>query len=316
MESVSRRKFVRQALLASGALVSFPVLSWGLRKAAFKISLNPGAIGVSLSNEELLAAAIAYQFKAIVPNVYAFGELPDQAVDQYFDQMGRYKISWGAIGLPIEFRQSEQKFESDLRLLNEMLPRIYALGITRMSTWIMPCHDELDYKRNMVLHAARLRKTAELLAPYNIRLGLEYVGPKTLKESKRYPFVSNLEEVQELIAVIGRSNVGVQLDAFHWYCAGESQKDLLSLTSEEIITVDLNDAKAGRSREEQLDWERELPGSSGVIDLSSFLEALVSIGYDGPIRAEPFNAKLNEMENAAALNATSKAMQAAFKLID
>lgn len=316
MESLSRRKFVRQALLASGALASSASLSWNLRKPGFKLSLNPGAIGVSLSNEELLAAAFDYQFQAIVPNVYAFEEMSDQAVDKFLDQMNQHNISWGAIGLPVEFRQSEQKFESDLRQLTEILPMIRDMDITRMSTWIMPCHDDLSYNQNMALHAARLRKTANLLDRYKVRLGLEYVGPKTLKESKRYPFVSNMQEAKELISVIGASNVGIQLDAFHWYCAGESQKDLLSLKAEEIITVDLNDAKAGRSREEQLDWERELPGASGVIDLSSFLGALVNIGYDGPIRAEPFNAKLNEMENEAALKATGKAMQAAIQLID
>ena len=57
----------------------------------------------------------------------------------------------------------------------------------------------------------------------------------------------------------------------------------------------------GRSLAEQIDGERQLPGDSGLIDLKGFMQALVNIGYDGPVRAEPFNAKLNAMENDQAL---------------
>ena len=34
--------------------------------------------------------------------------------------------------------------------------------------------------------------------------------------------------------------------------------------------------------------QRELPGATGVIDLAQFIAALRRLGYDGPVRAEPF----------------------------
>ena len=61
---------------------------------------------------------------------------------------------------------------------------------------------------------------------------------------------------------------------------------------------------------------RELPSATGVIDLKTFLSALVEIGYDGPIRAEPFNQPLNRLDNDAACAATSKAIAKAFNLLD
>jgi sugar phosphate isomerase/epimerase len=54
---------------------------------------------------------------------------------------------------------------------------------------------------------------------------------------------------------------------------------------------------------------------TGVINLKSFMEAMAAIGYDGPMRAEPFNAELNEMGNEDALIATAKAMKASFELV-
>ncbi len=75
-----------------------------------------------------------------------------------------------------------------------------------------------------------------------------------------------------------------------------------------MVAVDLNDAPAGIAVHDQIDNRRELPAATGVIDLSAFLSALVEIGYDGPVRAEPFNAPLNKLGDGPAVEATSKAM--------
>lgn len=313
----SRRIFFKQsALVSSGALLLPNALRWVDVQRKFRLCLNPSAIGVNLTNEELLTAARTYGFEAIVPQIYEMEKWTNAQFKGFSGAMKNYGVTWGAAGLPVDFRKSSNKFQKDLDQLSGMLPKLEKAGIERMSTWIMPMHDKLNYQANMAEHAARLRKIARLLSTFNMKLGLEYVGPKTLRESQEYPFVSSLKELKELISVIGERNVGVQLDAFHWYCAGENEKDLLSLNAEDIVTVDLNDAKAGRTRDEQLDWERELPGKTGLIDLKTFLGALAKIGYEGPVRAEPFNNTLNDMDNEAALKATSAAMQKALSLLD
>ena len=106
------------------------------------------------------------------------------------------------------------------------------------------------------------------------------------------------------------------MDCFHWFCAGEKKEDLLRLNNSQIVTCDLNDARAGLSADEQIDQTRELPMATGLVDLKSFLDALVEIGYDGPIRAEPFNQKLRDMDNEEALATTYKAMNNAFNLVN
>lgn len=276
------------------------------------MSVNPGAIGISLSFEAALDLAIKYRFEAISPQINDLRAYSDSKRAGILTKMRRSKMTWDATNLPVQFRGSEAEFRKGMNDLAANAKVLQQVSATRMNTWIMPTHDRLTYRENFVLHANRLREAAKVIAPYNIKLGLEYVGPKTLMTRDKFSFIRTMKELQELLAEIDMPNVGLQLDAFHWFCAGETVADIEKLDATNIITVDLNDAKVGRTADEQLDWERELPGNSGVIDLQGFLRALKKIGYDGPIRAEPFNKALNEMGDEAAMATTFKAMKRSF----
>ena len=125
-----------------------------------------------------------------------------------------------------------------------------------------------------------------------------------------------MAKTKELIAEIGQDNVGFVLDAWHWYNARETEADLLSLENRDVVACDLNDAPAGIPIDQQRDGVRELPCATGVIDLKVFLGALLKIGYDGPVRAEPFNKALRDMPNEDAMAATAAAMKKAFALVE
>jgi sugar phosphate isomerase/epimerase len=175
----------------------------------------------------------------------------------------------------------------------------------------MPCSNDLTYLQNFRQHASRLRACALVLHDHGQQLGLEYVGPRTLWRSQRHPFIHSLSELKELQVAIGADNLGVQLDSFHWFNAEESTEDLETLRSRDIITVDLNDAP-NVPLDDQHDGSRELPAATGVIPVSKFLGALISIGYDGPIQAEPFNKALAAMPMEEACAKTASAMKKAF----
>ena len=65
-------------------------------------------------------------------------------------------------------------------------------------------------------------------------------------------------------------------------------------------------------RKEQIDFERELPGKTGLINTSPFLNFLNEIGYDGTVSAEPFNKELNNLNNEEAAKATYQALRESF----
>ena len=60
--------------------------------------------------------------------------------------------------------------------------------------------------------------------------------------------------------------------------------------------MDLNDAPRGVKKRAQLDHQRELLTTTGIIDIKAFLNAIHQTGFDGPVRAEPFNALLRKMD--------------------
>ncbi len=318
MINSGRREFLAKASVLSLSTL-FPSSFWPTEQAIkrqFRICLNPGSIGVELSQQAMLDSAIKYGFEAIVPYPDQLSTMRDKGLDGFMAKMKDNNITWGTANLPVQFRASAPDFRSDFARLNEAAFALETSGVKRMSTWIMPTHNDLSYRRNFDQHTRRLKEVAQLLADHDIMLGLEYVGPKTLMTRDKYSFIRTMSECLELISAIDEPNVGLQLDAFHWYCAGESEQDILNLDPKYIVTVDLNDAKAGRTADQQLDWERELPTESGVIDIESFLMALLKIGYDGPVRAEPFNNELNKLDNEQALQKTIAAMRKTISLIE
>ncbi|MCE7994278.1 MAG: sugar phosphate isomerase/epimerase [Roseivirga sp.] len=276
------------------------------------MSINPGAIGISLPFERVLDLAIKYGFEAISPQIGDLQGYSEKKRADVIAKMKRRGIGWDSTNLPVQFRNSETEFRKGMDPLIANARVLQQVGATRMNTWIMPTHGTRTYRENFRLHTNRLREVAQVIQPFGIRLGLEYVGPKALMSKEKFSFIRTMKELQELLQEINMPNVGIQLDAFHWFCAGETVENIERLNPTDIVTVDLNDAKAGRTADEQLDWERELPGDSGVIDLQGFLSALKKIGYDGPVRAEPFNKTLNEMGDEAAMVATFKAMKRSF----
>jgi sugar phosphate isomerase/epimerase len=260
--------------------------------------------------------AIDHGFEAISAMPGDLHAFSDDDLAGFLEKMKAHDISWGSANLPVDFRQDRTTFENGLTALPQHAGALERAGATRMNTWIMPTHAELTYSENFYRHSIRLRACASVLADHGVQLGLEYVGPKTLLTRSRYPFLRTMKESRELIDAIGASNVGLVLDSFHWYCAEDSVEDILALTDVDIVTCDLNDARSDLSRDEQIDGTRELPGATGVIDLKGFLNALAEIGYSGPVRAEPFNQPLRDMEDKKAIEATYKALSTSFALIE
>ena len=162
----------------------------------------------------------------------------------------------------------------------------------------MPCSDERPLEENLEFHIARFTPIAGILANEGCSLGLEFIGPKTLRDTQKYPFVHNMSGMLELAAAIG-PNVGLLLDCWHWYTSHGTLQELLALSPAKVVYVHVNDAPAGIPIDSQLDNVRALPGETGVIDIAGFLQALQSIGYEGPVVPEPFKKELGSLPDDA-----------------
>lgn len=258
-------------------------------------NLSAGALGLPLDHTTSIDLAAKHGFGGVDPDLDHFRSLGSTAaVAEHAAAVREKGLEWGMTGLPVPLDGSAADFRQALVDLPEAIELLTAAGVTRVGTWMRPMHDDLDYLRNWRLHVGRLALVAELLADAGLRIGLEYIGPKTFWSTERFPFIHSLREARELIADSGASNVGIILDSYHWYTAGESAEDLTGLTDADIVSVDINDARADRERDEQQDLDRRLPYDTGVIDLAGFMGAVHAAGYTGPVKVEPFMKQLAE----------------------
>lgn len=140
--------------------------------------------------------------------------------------------------------------------------------------------DELSLQRAIV----SLAQAAQWAQGYNVRLALEFRGRST--------FCASLDTALALIHQCGESNVGVNLDVFHYYIGPSKYEDFAYLTRENLAFVQLCDL-SGAARELAGDSDRVLPGD-GDFQLKPIVDHLQTIGYEGWLSLELMNPVLWE----------------------
>lgn len=253
------------------------------------ISLNPDTIGLENAEfAELLSLAPGCGFQGIdFPMRSVQSRRQARDLKRAVDDAG---MQWGLFSLPCDFLNADgAAFERGLAELGAILPVVEAAGCTRAYNHIWPGNNERNFEENFAWHVGRLQKLCTVLEPAGVRLGVEFIGPKTLQNSFRYPFIRDAANTVALIERVGHG-LGIVVDCFHWYTSGSSLQDLgRALAERYVVNVHVNDATAGRTRDEQMDLERRMPLETGLVDAPGVLRLLGQLGYDGPVIAEPFN---------------------------
>jgi sugar phosphate isomerase/epimerase len=274
-----------------------------------QLQLSCGALGIKADQRQAVDLAARHGFDVVDADGKYLQGLSDTQLQDFLGFMRSKNVGWALAGIPVDFRGEEATFRDGMAKLPESAKALQRAGVKRATTWVMPRSETLTYHANFKQHANRLKEIAKVLDDHGLRFGMEYVAPKTLWAAQRYPFVHTMAEMRDLIAEMGQPNVGIVLDSWHWYHAGDKASDIMKLSDKDIVSVDLNDAPSGVPKDEMVDGKRELPASTGVIDVKAFLGALEKIGYDGPVRVEPFNEPVRKMvpdEAAAAAMASLK----------
>jgi len=317
-ELISRRTFCRTAVAGIAALHLAQPFTQASQKNRVKFykNLGGGHIGLRANQQQALEYAVKYGFDSITPNLGAFENKSDAEINKWKATMKTKGIRYGASGLPVQYRRDEERFKTDLARLPRQAKILHQLGVTRMATWITPGHGELTYLQNFKLHERRFREITKVLKDNGIRLGLEFVGPRTSRMRSRFAFICTQHEVMELVEAIGTGNVGLLMDSWHWYTSHGTVDELLTLSNEDIVHVHVNDAPPDIPVDEQRDNRRRLPTTTGVIDLKGFINALVKIGYDGPVECEPFDQELRAMPDNVKLQKTIDSLNRLWNLIE
>ena len=278
-------------------------------------SLSPGAIGIrGVALPRAIELAKLGGFEGLDFSIAEAAQLADQQGIEYvrdlFSTSGVRPSAWG---LTVDWRGDDAKLDQGLLELPSLAATGQKLGCDRVFTWILPGSDERPFAENFDWHVRRFRRVARVLADNGCRIGLEFIGPKTMRAQRQFAFLYTLEGMLELARSIGTGNVGILLDAWHLYTSGGTADDVRRLRSADVVTVHVNDAPAGVALDEQVDQVRCLPLETGVIDLAGFLKSLVAIGYDGPVTPEPFSKRVNAMPEEEAVRETGESMRRAWE---
>lgn len=271
-------------------------------------NLSMTALGHSVPFEQTCSLARKHDFDGVELDLLFLRSLgqPHHAVD-WFSATG---LKPGGYSLRAAWRESDsdETFEKSLETVVADSELVAQLDCRRCFTSVMPRSEKLDFYQHFDLVVPRLTRVAEILAKHHITLGFEFLGPPTLRTNRHKDFVHTLDGARTFAAAIGMHslNTGVLLDTFHWYTSGGSIQEIEHLDHNEVVNVCLSDGFAGRSADEQLDHEREMPGSTGIVDIPGLVGALHRIAYVGPLTVQPFCAAIKAMspdDAAAAANA-------------
>lgn len=314
--AMSRRAFCGSAMAAAVGWVTSSARA-AESKAGVKFFKNfaPGHLGVRANQRQALDYAVKYGFRGIAPSEGEFENKSAAEIGEWLAMMKDKGIQYGAAGLSVDFRGDDNRFRDGIAQYPKRAALMKQLGVTRVATWILPGSNDLTYLENFKQHETRLREAAKILSDNGIRLGLEFVGPRTSRERFRYPFACAQRDMMELVTAIGTGNVGLLVDSWHWYTSHGTIEEMMQLSNKDIVHVHVNDAPSGVKVDEQIDNRRGLPATTGVIDMKGFINTLVKIGYDGPVECEPFDQELRKMEPDAAVQKTAESLGRVWDLI-
>ena len=279
-------------------------------------SLMPGAIGIKgLSLQDSIALAAQAGFDAVWFDIKEAKALADQhGVDHLKDLFASKGVKPDGWGAPVRW-QDDANRDADLEALKPLADLGVALGNPFTTTGIMPGNDEREFDDQYAFIIERLRPFAEALKASGVSLGIEFIAPKTLRDKFKYEFIYSMPQMLQLAADAGTGNIGVLFDVWHHYTAHGTLEELDLLNTDNVFVVHVNDAPTGLEIDEQQDLSRTLPMETGVIPAPAMIAKLSEIGYAGPVIAEPFSARVNELaatDPAAAATETRESITKLF----
>jgi sugar phosphate isomerase/epimerase len=277
---LSRRAFIGRAACA-GALAA------AIRPAAavadgMYVSLN-GSLTRQMPWPDFVRLAAKLGYGGVDVN---FNAAKADGVEKTVALLKETNLKPAIANLPFPFATpDEAAFQDGLKGLDENAKFAAAIGLSRFMVVLSPASPVPKDERHKFIKD-RVSAIAPILQRSNIRLGLEFLGPKYFRSNEKSPhtFIYTLPDTAALAAECG-PNIGVVLDAWHWYHSSGTTADILAAGKDRIVHVHVSDAKP-TPPDDVRDNQRHMPGE-GVIDLIGFFQALKKIGYVDGVSPEP-----------------------------
>ncbi|HEX2036267.1 MAG TPA: sugar phosphate isomerase/epimerase [Chloroflexota bacterium] len=271
-----------------------------------------GRIRPTLHGSQLRRATLSLEEKAALAQRHGypgldFGLSETQHVDggdpgAVTALLARYNVEPSTVGglLSSDLLAPDEAFEAAYEVLPQRARALAAVGATRSGTvlWNRTVRPKEELWPLLV---QRIRRVNAALDGTGVRLGMEFLGVKTLHPERPYAFIQSMAEANQLLDEAeaghggqGSGAVGLTLDSYHWYAAGDTLETIRQTPAQRLVLLHINDAKSG-PRELLIDSDRLVPGE-GVIPLAEWLQAIDATGFDGFVGMEVLGPRLAEVD--------------------
>lgn len=262
----------------------------------FKNLVGEG-LGVSGRQNEMIELALTYGFHGLDVDmndmVGRAVEVSQQFACQYL-LAAEKSLQVGTFELPIDFRVDDAKFQASLSKLETMSSICEELKAKRAFVNV-PASASLPFQENFERYRARIGEVADKLAAIGIRIGLAFNATGEAAKRLEHKFITTPAELLTLIKTIGRPNVGLMLDTWHWHLGGGTLDQLKSLTGEQVISVRFADFPADLTVDSAKPKSRLLLNPEDGTFTVSVLRWLNEISYEGPLADCPSSSQFMGM---------------------
>jgi sugar phosphate isomerase/epimerase len=197
-------------------------------------------------------------------------------------QDNRLRASFCSI--PIQFTATPEAFETAMKALPAAAQFASQVGCNRMM-FVLTTSSATPKPELYKLLKERITAAAEILAKYNVRLGMEFLGVKQFRTRQPHEFIWKMSEAVAFARECG-PNVGVTLDSWHWHHSESTVQDILDAGKSRIVLIHISDCDPKIAPDDVRDSPRMMPGEGGGVNLVGFLQALAQIGYEDGLSPE------------------------------
>jgi len=275
-------------------------------------NLDPEAIGLSCSQNELIELTLTHRFRGLSLEFDSFQRDVDEnglAHTIRFLKSAPIRISTAA--LPFNLSTSEGKFRARMVDLPKFVESAKALGCDTFFVVIAPGSIDQPYHENFELHRQRIAELAESLNEHEMQLGLSFRAAAIHRVGLPNPFVNSPDGLVALLKTCVANNLGIVVDVWDWTVGGGTAELLDGLTANQIVDVRLADLPVGFDAETVEDADRLVPGSTGTVDVGSFIRVLSSMQYKGPVTAVPHGSQLDGRKKDAVVQTLAESIDRA-----
>ncbi|WP_028403094.1 2-keto-myo-inositol isomerase [Ectobacillus panaciterrae] len=137
-----------------------------------------------------------------------------------------------------------------------------------------------------------LKELSNIAESYGVKIAVEFIGHPQCT-------VNTFGQAYEIVEAVGRENVGLVFDCFHFHAMGSDLEDLKKADASKIFILHIDDTEdfpIGFLTDEDRVW----PGL-GAIDLDSILSTLKEIGYSDVVSVELFRPEYYKLDAEEAI---------------